>query len=45
LYIDKIAEKSTDPSHKVLRFRRCGTAKNGSSLGLSHAYTELAAID
>jgi len=45
LYIDKIAEKSTDPSHKVLRFRRCGTAKNGSSLGLSHAYSDLATID
>ena len=45
LYIDKIAEKSTDPTHKVLRFRRCGTAKNGASLGLSHCYTELATID
>jgi len=44
-YLDKLAEKSTDPSHKVLRFRRCGTDKGGSSLGLSHAYTELAGID
>jgi len=45
LFIDKIAEKSSNPSHRVLRFRQCGNNKDGSSRGLSACYTHLKDIE
>lgn len=45
LFIDRQAEHSADPSHRVLRFRQCGTHKDGSSMGLSTCYTSLADIE
>jgi len=45
LYIDRQAEKSQDPSHRVLRFRQYGTHDDGTSMGLSTCYTQLKDIE
>lgn len=45
LYIDKQAERSQNPSHRVLRFRQLGTRKDGSSRGLTHVYSKLSGIE
>jgi len=45
LYIDKQAEKSQDPSHRILRFRQCGTHKDGSPRGLNAVYNSLANLE
>ena len=45
LYIDKQAEKSPNPSHRVLRFRQCGSHADGTSRGLKAVYSNLKDIE
>jgi len=45
LYIDKQAEKSSNPSHRALRFCQCGNDEDGVSRGLIRCYRDLADIE